>query len=184
MRKLIYAACLAALMLPIVSRGQTTRPAGNFVISPMHIGTLKDLPFMYITETTTIDTAWEAIDKHMQEMHTAIKDGAFLPAGPPVFVFHNAPFDRDKPFKLDVGFPVADGTVPAGDYQVGKLESAKAAVFLYMGPLMSLGQAYGRIYMRIIGAGYQPTGDRRERYLYFEDVDSPNNVIMIEIMIQ
>jgi effector-binding domain-containing protein len=183
MQKWIVLELLAVLMLPLAGYAQSSSKP-NFVLSPMHIGTLKETTFMYVTETTTIDTIGDSVDKHMREMETAIKDGAFLPSGPPVFVYHNASAERDKPFKLDIGFPVADGTVPAGDYQTGKLPAAKSAVFLFMGPLMSIGQAYGRMYNQIIGAGYIPAGDRRERYLYFEDYDSPNNVIMIEIMIQ
>ena len=183
MRRIIVLAVVALLANAALVLAQTPHNSG-FVLSPMHVTALKAVPYLYVSEQTTLDTIGEVLDKRLNEMNRAIKDGAFLPSGPPVFVYHNAGRDRSKPFTLDVGFPVAENTVAAGDYQLGKLESERSATAVYVGPINQIGQAYGQLFGQIFGAGYMPSGIRRERYLYWEDADSSNNVILIEVLLQ
>jgi len=184
MGKMIVIAIVAILACQVPLHAQTTRRNPDFVLTPIKITSLKASPYMYVSEQTTIDTIWDVIDKRMREMNVGMKDGAFSPAGPPVFVFHDAGPDRNKPFTLDIGFPVDANAVAAGDYQLGKLESTREATAVYMGSFLQLGQAYRRIYAEIFAAGLTPTGDRRERFLYYDDFESTNNVVLIEIMVK
>jgi len=85
------------------------------------------------------------------------------------------------PFTLQVGFPVANATQPVGTYQVGKLDSMRSLTALYSGPVSKIGQAYGQIFTQLTALGEAPSDERRERYLYWEGPESPNNVIQIEI---
>jgi hypothetical protein len=179
----VFAIAIFVAFLSTAQAQEKAKPNADFVLSPIKFTSLKETPFMYVTEQVTQDTIVDVIEKRMGEMHQAMKDGGFQPAGPPVFVFHNSGLDRKAPFKLDVGFPVAPDAVAAGDYQLGKLESKFSAVTVFVGSTRALGQAYRRLYEQLIMDGHVPSGDRRERYLYFEDADSTNNVILIEIQL-
>jgi len=178
-----FALAIFIAFVPAARAQEKAKPNPDFVLSPIKYTSLKAMPYMYVTEQVTLDTLGEIVDKRFEEMQQAMKDGGFQPAGPPVFIYHNSGLDRKAPFKLDVGFPVTPDAVAAGDYQLGKPESKFSATTVYVGSMRAIGQAYRRIYEQIIMEGHVPSGDRRERYLYFEDEDSKNNVILIEIQL-
>ena len=96
-------------------------------------------------------------------------------------------FDRTNlgPFTLDIGFPVADKVTAPENLKVRKLESPKSATVLYSGKLTDIGEVYRDLYGTLLtSADMKPTSESREHYLYWEGVDSPNNVVMIQVVLK
>ena len=85
---------------------------------------------------------------------------------------------------IEIGYPVADGTTAITGLQVGPLDTTLAATAIYTGPLDQVGSYIGRLYGQLTAAGHVPTDVIRERALYFEDSDSPNNIVLFEIPLQ
>jgi effector-binding domain-containing protein len=156
----------------------------KYTQSPMKVTQLKTTAYFYVTEQTTLANIGPVLTKRMAELTQAFKDRAFEPSSGPICIYHGATSDPNKPFTVDIGYPVT-GDVPAGgDYKLGQVQSALAATTLYMGPISQIGQAYGRLYGQVYAAGHVPTDVYREHYLYWEDDQSSNNVVMIEILLQ
>jgi effector-binding domain-containing protein len=55
----------------------------------------------------------------------------------------------------------------------------KCATLIYRGSVAHLKEAFGKLYHEIDARGLTPSGVSREVYLYWEGVDSPNNVIQL-----
>jgi effector-binding domain-containing protein len=174
---------LSFTQLPALAQ---TQPPGKpeYTVSPMRIATLKDTAYMYESQQATLATVGPIVDKQMNEMTSAMKDGAFSPTGPPIIVYHGATTDPDKQFTVDLGFPVADTATAGGDFQLGKVKGVMSATAVFTGPMTQIRQAYVRLFGQLIAAGHTPTEERRERYLYWEGADSTNNVVLIEIELQ
>ncbi len=100
-----------------------------------------------------------------------------------------APFHQDKPFKMEIGIIVTDDTkLPDGvggdDVKLRKTEPFKCATILYTGPVDQQGRAYQKLIPALTAAGHKSTGEEREMCLYWEGVDSSNNVFMMQIGIK
>jgi len=185
MKQWIASLVLVVSLTQLPALAQTPTPGKpEFTVSPMRIATLKDTAYMYQTEQVTLATIGPIIDKHMNEMTSAMKDGAFSPTGPPIIVYHGASTDPEKQFTVDLGFPVADTATAGGDFQLGKVKGVMSATAVFTGPMSQIRQAYVRLFAQLIAAGHTPTDERRERYLYWEGADSTNNVVLIEIELQ
>jgi effector-binding domain-containing protein len=87
----------------------------------------------------------------------------------------------DKPFELQIGFPVADGAKPEGEIKVRTLEDYRCATVLYSGSMRDIAQAYQRIFTQLPEAGLEYAGNSREMHLYWEGPESPNNIVLIQV---
>jgi hypothetical protein len=154
---------------------------GGFTLSPARTSTMKSTTFLYVSMETTNADLGSVVTALMMQFDDSMKSGLFLPTGGPVFEYHQSMGDQNKPFTLRVGYPVADGTKAFGGFQVGKLTPKKAATAIFVGRASSLGQAYQKLYTEIAVAGLTPGDVRRERFLFYEDQQSANNIMQIEI---
>jgi effector-binding domain-containing protein len=181
-------ATLVLLASGLVARadGPTTVPAGDaYSLSPIRVEQLKSSNYLYISSQATYADVGNVIGKSMGQIS---KDMASLGlsgiAGAPVIVYRGQTMDPSMPFTIDVGFPVTDGTKPAGECKIGHLDAAPAAVTIYTGSMVEFGAAIRDVYSQLIADGHIPADTHRERYLYWEDAQSPNNVVMIEILLR
>jgi hypothetical protein len=182
MRRLILLSIFATfLTAPAAVRAGESDP---FTLSPMRIAQLKESVYLYTTAETTLNDMGAIINPALDNLAGAMARGAFMPSGGPVIVYQGSGSDRAKPFKLEVGYPAQGDTKPVDGFDVGKLDSVRAATAVYTGPIRLIGRAYGKLYPQLIAAGHTPSDTRRERYLYWESEDSPNNVVLIEILLQ
>jgi len=69
---------------------------------------------------------------------------------------------------------------PAGEVQIRWLPPFHCATALYTGSVQHLGEALGRLDQAMKEKGLKSTGEYRERYLYWEDDQSPNNVMLLQ----
>jgi effector-binding domain-containing protein len=179
---------LLALLVTLGSAASTRQPADkpnpdlpDFVISDMRVQEFPPARYAYITQQTTLAQIAEAIGPAMEKFGEAIMQHEIQPMGAPVFVYKGATGEMDKPFELQVGFPVSDLTKAQGDMQVRELEKYRCATVLFSGSMQNIPQAYGKLFADIQQAGLQPSGDSREMHLYFESVESPNNIVLIMV---
>ena len=117
----------------------------------------------------------------MPELRKAVEDGKVRVVGPPTFVYLGVTGELDKPFDLEVGFPVAEGTPPAGRFQVRMLAALKCGSVEFTGPVYLIDKAYDRLVPAIQAAGLEPVPEAREVYLKWEGMDSPENQILVAL---
>jgi effector-binding domain-containing protein len=178
MRRLIASLVTAVLFAPLAAQAQQ-----KYTLSPVRIGQLKAYSFFYSSHQATSANLGAVVGKSMSDLDDVMKAGAFTPAGAPVIIYNSSGPIGNETYTVEAGFPV-NGEPPAGgDFQLGQVKSELAAISLYTGPPSQIGAAYRTLYGRVMGTGHVPTSVRREHYLYWEDQDSPNNVVMIEILL-
>jgi effector-binding domain-containing protein len=150
----------------------------EFTISPMRVQTMRGGPFFYLSTPTTMPELGQAIASTMPKLMAAQRAGNVTMAGPMVFIYTGE--YENGPFLLEMGFPVPEGTQPAGEAQVRRLSDFHCASVVYCGALRHMSQAYGELGVKMQQAGLQMGNEMREWYLYFEDDQSPNNVTLIQ----
>jgi effector-binding domain-containing protein len=166
------------------SPGQQQRPPES-VTTPMRTQQLQGADvFFYIEAETTFASLRQTIDQLMAPLTEAINGGKVQPTGPVIFVYTGVAGDMSKPFKLQVGIPVAGGAVEAGQFKTRALPSIRAATMIFSGSLLDIPQAYRRLYSELFASGLTPAGENRERYLHWEGADSNNNVVLIEVAVR
>jgi hypothetical protein len=189
----ITAAALLAMLGSIsMAAAPTSRPTGrgravqagadDYVISKMRVQQLKGSTYLYKEIETTFAKMGPVVHQIMEDLMSTMKAKHVEIAGPPTFVYKGVTMDRSKPFHLQIGFSVAPGTEAVGDYKVRPLESMLAATVLYSGKIdaVGMGAAYQQLFGDLFGAGLTPSGETREMYLMFEDLESSNNVVLIQ----
>jgi effector-binding domain-containing protein len=152
-------------------------------IGEVQVRTLAPVTVAVIETETTFGRLGEAIGAAMPKIENAAKEGKITVAGPFVLRYPkgSAHATPDKPFNVEIGMIVADGAQPAGEVKVRKLEGFRAATVLYTGPVTGIGQCYQKLFPTIERLGLEPSGEEREFTLYFESVESANNVMMVQL---
>jgi effector-binding domain-containing protein len=154
------------------------------VITKMRIQDFPAVHYFYASTETNLTQISATVQETMPKVLTALKENSVAPVGPSIFVYHGVTQDPNKPFTLEIGFPVADTAKDAGDMKVRQLEAFHCASVIYSGPISQVTQAYQQVFTEIFAAGLQPTGETREMYLYWDGPESPNNVELILVGVQ
>ena len=167
----------------------STQPAGvadpgELIVTKLRVQDLPAITYFYIPTETTLERIGETVQEIMPKMLSTIQENRVNITGPGEFVYHGVTQDPTKPFQLEIGFPVAEGTKEAGDCKVRKLEAFHCASVIYSGPVAQVGQAYQQLFTELFAAGMQPTGETREMYLYWESPESANNIELIMAGVQ
>jgi hypothetical protein len=166
-------------------QGQGDAPK-DVQVSDVAVRTLGAQNYLYVAAETTFDQISETVGPIVGRLQKLRADKKAVFTGPLVFVYHDVEMDPGRKFKLEVGYPVAEGTqAPAqGEFKVRKLEPLKCATVLYGGPLSSVHSAYEKLMPAASAQGRKPTGELRDYYLYWEGEQSVNNVEMIAIGVE
>jgi predicted transcriptional regulator YdeE len=165
-----------------------TKPAagapGDSMVGEMRVETLKGVTYLHMDTQVTLMTIGPTVEPAVTKLLKMLSDAHIAPAGPLMFVYHNATANPNKKFTLEIGFPVKeDVEAPAGLTKT-KAEPFKCATMLYSGPVAKMGAADQQLYTDLFGEGLTPTGVMRDYYLYFEDKESANNVVLIQVGVQ
>jgi effector-binding domain-containing protein len=166
---------------PAAKDPKAAADADEPLISRMRVQDYPAKHFAYMSTETTLTQISETVQDLMPKLQQAMKDAGAAPTGPGTFVYQGITQDPNKPFTLEIGFPVAEGTKEAGDMKVRTLEAFHCASVIYSGPISQVTQAYQQAFTDLFTAGLQPTGETREMYLYWEAIDSPNNIELIMV---
>lgn len=154
--------------------------ADDFVVSEMRVQAFPAVTYLYTQHQTTLAEIGDVVRAAMEQMGEAIAEGKVPVAGPPLFIYTGATAEMDKPFDLQIGFPVHEGAAAEGDMKLRDLPAFRCATAVFSGSMAHIGQAYQQLFAQIGEAGLVPTGETREMHLYFESPESPNNVVLIQ----
>jgi effector-binding domain-containing protein len=185
MKKLLPVVLLA--LLPggaIGAQAPTTAPQANVDLTPTRFQQIRGADFyLHGSTQTTLANIRPSISGMIGELVDAANSGKIQATGPMVAVYTGLSMDMTKPFQAEVGFPVRAGTATWGIYQLRPLQPLRAATTIYRGSLSNEGQAYQKLYNDIFAAGFLPGTEAREMYLYWDGVDSTNNIVLIQVEI-
>lgn len=189
MRSIVLVSLLGVVLLGgLVARGLARQPAAadlpDFVVSDLRVQEFPARNYAYITQQTTLAQIGTVIGPALEKLGEAIMQQQIQPVGAPIFVYKGATGEMDKPFEMQIGFPVTDAAKAEGDILVRALEKYRCATVLYSGAMKDIGQAYGKIFSELQQAGLQAAGDSREMHLYFESPESPNNIVLIMVAVK
>jgi effector-binding domain-containing protein len=159
---------------------EPVKPA-EFVVGEMHVQTIPAQDFIYGGVETTFDKMVDVVNKYIPLLVQGIKEGKIIQKNCAMFVYKGMVEDMSKPFTLEVGWCATENQKDVGELKVRKTAEFKCATILYTGALMNISKAYEKIMPAVKAAGYTTTGESREMYLYFEEPESANNVVQIQI---
>jgi effector-binding domain-containing protein len=175
--------CCTGLMAQRKRPGATTT-ARESSLGPMRQQTIRGYTYLSATTQTSLATIQQVVGPMTEKLLKAMKENSISPHGPMIFTYHGVTGDPRTKFKLEIGMPVEEGTKAPEGLTVAKIEPFKCATALYTGAIDGIGPAYQKLIPEIFEAGLMPAMISREFYLYWEDVQSPNNVIQIQIGLQ
>jgi effector-binding domain-containing protein len=169
------AAGAQAAQQPAAAAAQDQEP----IITKMRVQDYKPVKYFYVETETTIAQMGATVPEQLPKIFAGIMEHSIQVNGPMIFVYHGVTQDREKPFKLEIGFPCGGDPKEAGDYKVRELAEYHCASVIYSGPIAQVGTAYQSLFTELFGASLQPEGETREMYLSWESPESHNNVQVI-----
>ncbi len=131
---------------------------------------------------TDFKSMGEPVVKTLTELMEAAKENKVGLHGPVIHYYYGAPHrDPEKRFNMETGFFVPAESPAVGTFKPRELPTFKCATILYIGPATRIGDAWQELYRSIRDQGLTPTDEERELYLYWEGVNSPNNVVQVQL---
>lgn len=157
-------------------------------VGEMRIQTVPAMNYLYTSAETSFEKMGEPVKAGFDKVFFNVVQSKLLVARPTMLVYQGNPhFDPAKPFKMEIGVILLDDAKPEDlpeDVKLRKTEPFKCATILYTGPVMQQGKAYEKLIPALRAAGHTPTGEEREMCLYWEGLESNNNVFMMQIGIK
>jgi effector-binding domain-containing protein len=174
--------------IAMVAFAQEKKPAAIKEASGGEVGeirlrTLAPLTYVYVETETTFDKIGDAIQEAMPKIAKAADDGKFRLTSPFVLVYpdSNAHVTPDKPFKLQIGLKAEGDASASGDVKVRSTQEFRAATVIYTGPPSGMGECYQKLMPAIRQMGLELSGEEREFTFYWEGLDSPNNITLLQV---
>jgi effector-binding domain-containing protein len=166
-----------------MAQGRGDADAQRPEIGQVRIRTMQAISYAYVADNTTFDKLGQAIGGAMPQIQRAAEEKKIQQPTQFVLVYPKGSAHRtpDQPFDVHIGTMVAEGSTGGDDVKVRKCEPFKAATVLYMGPVAEIGQCYQKLFPAIERMNLEPTGEEREFTLYFESIESPNNVVLVQV---
>jgi hypothetical protein len=155
-----------------------------YVLGKPVIRTYPAATYFFVSDWATQKTIPDVMAKLTPHLLDMVKQAGLNVNGPMICVLIGVNPDPNTPFQVEAGFIVDTATKPAGDAEVRPLDSFKAATVLFTGDVKYISKAYEGLYASIFSAGQFPTTEIRQMGLYFEKMDSANNVFMLMVGIQ
>ena len=165
------------------SRPSTSQSASRppVRVTPMTIQVLPPQTYFYESATVTALNVQQAIERLTADLTQAADDGTVKFVKPCTFVFQGRSAELQKPFTLDVGFPVAIGTHATGRFKVRQLPPFRCAAVMFTGPGSLIDKAYDELDPSVDSARLKRTDESREVYVNWEGPDSPNDQVLVGI---
>jgi hypothetical protein len=182
MRISIAAMLVGAVLAVASARGQDAAPAErHYTMTAVQPAQLKGCTVVYETVHTTAENRAEMVRAAIAEVSGKLAAAKVTPAGGPICVFKTG--GGSPVMDIDVCWPVKDGTAAPEGCQARVLESAPSVTGIYQGATTSLRQGYGDFFQQVVQTGKLPTGEVRQRSLFYEGDESVNNVVLIEAVV-
>jgi effector-binding domain-containing protein len=154
-------------------------------IGKMFVQTIPAQRYVYGSFATTFGSMGTPVVQTLMSLgKTAVQQKVGL-HGPVVDVYYQAPHRTpDQEFKMEIGYFLRDPADSVGEFKVRELPKFKCASLIYVGQVTGVGDAWQAVYRELNAAGLKPTDEERELYLYYEAVDSPNNVVQVQVGVE
>ena len=189
MSKAKLGALLAILLIFGIStsaqekKAATIKEASGGEVGEIRLRTMAPITYVYVETETTFDKIADAIGEAMPKITKAAADGKFRLTAPFVLTYSEASahITPQKPFKVQIGLK-ADGDVQvSGDVKMRTAAEFRAATVIYTGPPSEIGGCYEKLIPAIRQMGLELTGEDREFTFYWEGMDSPNNIVLVQV---
>jgi predicted transcriptional regulator YdeE len=179
-------ACLITLVFAGGSLAQAQQDKAGldaeWTLSPMRLQEMPSVTYFHTSFKTSINGIRDAdLGGKIAALFAAMMEAKVMPTGPMLMTYSGITDNPDDEITMTIGFPVAPGSQPAGNYQVVQLPAFKCAATVLSGNLEAFPQAYPKVYAELFGHGLTPTGELREFHLYWEDETSRNNMALIQV---
>ena len=152
----------------------------EFIISPLRVQILPEINYFYIAgrpmPLAELDKDFDAMLENLE----AAKTQAHLDrAGPDIVRYYRVEAGSPDLFVMEVGILVKPGIPPAGAAQVKTLSPILCAGVLFWGSLLHIRDAYEALQKEFQAAGFVPSGENQEWTFYFENSESPQNLMAL-----
>jgi effector-binding domain-containing protein len=149
----------------------------------VRLRTMAPITYVYVETETTFDKIGETIQETMPKITKAAQDGKFRLTAPFVMTYPNgiAQLTPDKPFKVQIGLKAEGDAAASGDVKVRTTQEFRAATVIYTGPPSAAAVSYEKLLPAMREMGLEPSGEVREFTFYWEGVESPNNIVLVQV---
>ncbi len=179
MRHIVMAAFVLAICSGIAVAAETQgQVESEFVITPMRVQTLGGFTYLYQSKEITHSQIPMTFGELTGSVMAGMKEANVQPFGGEIAIYRGVT-DIDEPFTLECGFSVPTTTSVVSNLKLRKLESFRGATMIYSGSIGRIGEGIQQLHQEMARAGLKSSGEYREYYLYWEDFNSPNNVILL-----
>ncbi len=125
---------------------------------------------------------YSLIGETFGKLYGLIGEKGYVPAGPPVGVYFNAPGQvPDEELLWELRSPIAGDIAPGGPDERGlgikKVEAAEVAATMHKGPYDQEGATYGALAGWIAENGYEIVGPSEEVYLSDPGKTAPDELL-------
>lgn len=161
-----------------------TQPAGPaWTMSVLRDQELSEVPnYLYVTAKTPMnDMAKVPFKELVDKVARTMEDNKIAPAGPCIMCYNGVTEDMTKEIEITIGFQVGPSVKPVGGCQTKSLPAFKCAATTFSGAVTHMSEAYPAIYGAFFQSGRIPAGEGREYYLYWDEKNPDNDVILISI---
>ena len=154
----------------------------NPIIAEMIVQNIPAKHYVHGSIETDFKSMGEPVGKTLTSLIKTASENKLPLVGPVLHFYYGAPHQSpDKAFKMETGFFVQEGLKMPGDFKVRELPKFRCVTILYTGPGLRIGDSWQKLYRSIGDKGLTTTGEEREVYLYWEGVDSPNNIVQVMV---
>jgi hypothetical protein len=158
--------------------------SNEYSLSDLRLTKPKPVRFCYKSIQTILGDIQRVAPNLMVAVDTALKAACVIPNGAIIFDYKDVTADQKRPFTLEIGYPVADATPSPAGLEQRQLESALSAMALYIGSLTHMGTGWNDFFSKLRATSHRPSNEVRERYIYWEDAGSPNNITLLEAVLR
>lgn len=130
--------------------------------------------------TTTFDDIATFAEPVLTTLYNELKTAAIEITGPPEFHYFNVEPTGTKPFTLIIAIPVKEQR-DAGEGFFMETELFPCLTADYHGSIDGIGEAWMELVENALEEGYLVQNQCREVYTSWESIDSPKNVISLQV---
>ncbi|MGA3067745.1 MAG: GyrI-like domain-containing protein [Tepidisphaeraceae bacterium] len=174
---------LAAIIFPTVVLGQTPG-SENLSVGSVRELNLKGFNYLYVERQVTRATIADVGKTEIPKLFQAIGVAHIQTRGPVIFIFPDHPADPNASFNVEMGVGVVGNVVAPNGYELTQLPEADCQTVLYGGPMTMVGRAFEGLMPEGSDGGATPTSEIRIYMLYYEDVESPNDVALVALVMK